>query len=143
MRIGRRGNAAIEFAIAGPLLLGMVTGIVDVGFGLYEAMQVQNAAEAGALYAARDGWDQEGIVAAVTGSTNTAGITATPAPTKFCGCPSASGVTSAGCSGTCAGGGAPGVYVQVNAALPHLQIVPYANFGVPATLTGQSMMRVQ
>lgn len=143
MRIGRRGNAAIEFAIAAPLLLGIVAGMVDVGFGLYEAMQVQNAAEAGALYAARYGWNQMGIVAAVTGSTNTTGITATPAPTQFCGCPSVNGVTPVGCAVTCAGGGAPGVYVQVSAALSHAQIVPYASFGVPATLTGQSLIRVQ
>ena len=41
-----RGTAAIEFAIATPVLLILITGLVDVGFGVYDAMQVQYAAEA-------------------------------------------------------------------------------------------------
>jgi len=143
MRKMRRGNAAVEFAVAAPLLLTMLAGVVDVGFGLFEAMQAQNAAETGALYASRHGWDQAGIIAAVTGATNVTGISATPAPTQFCGCASASGVTQAACTATCSGGGAPGLYVQVNATLAHQHIMPYASFGVPDTLSGKSLLRLQ
>ena len=139
----RRGNAAIEFALAAPLLLTMLAGVVDVGFGLFEAMQAQNAAEAGALYASRHGWDQAGIVVAVKGATNVTGISATPAPVQFCGCASAGGVTQAACTATCSGGAAPGLYVQVNATLAHQRIMPYASFGVPDILSGTSLLRLQ
>ena len=75
--------AAIEFALLSPLLVLLLIGLVEVGFASYEAMQAQNAAEAGALYAARHGWDSAGIQAAVVNATGSSDVTATPAPQSF------------------------------------------------------------
>jgi Flp pilus assembly pilin Flp len=64
-RCGVSGTAAIEFGLFAPLLLIMLVYAVELGSGVFEAMQVQNAAEAGALYAAKYGWNAAGISAAV------------------------------------------------------------------------------
>jgi len=139
----RKGTAAIEFALASPFFLALLIGLVDVGFGAYESMQVQNAAEAGALYAAKYGFSSAGISAAVANALGAgSGVSASPAPVEFCGCPSTSGVTSASCTSTCANGNSPGTYVQVDAALPYQAILSFPGLPIPATLTGQSVVRI-
>ena len=146
------GTAAIEFALFLPFLLLLLTGIVELGFSTYEAMQVNNAVEAGALYAAKNGWNSASIVSAtVAGAAippHLGPLTATPAPTQFCGCPTATGVTKAGaptagsCASlaTCSGGFTPGLYVQVNASLNHMVIFP-TTWGLPATFTATAVIR--
>ena len=92
------GTAAIEFGLFLPFLLLLLTGTVELGLSMYEAMQVSNAVEAGALYAAKNGFNATNIGSATTGASalpsqlNT--LSATPAPTQFCGCPSAAGSIS-------------------------------------------------
>ncbi len=95
-----------------PVFLVLIVGMVEVGFAAYQAMQAQDAAEAGALYAAKHGWDAAGISAAVVNATGASGMSAAPAPSQFCGCPTAAGVTAVACSATCTGGGSPGTYVR-------------------------------
>jgi Flp pilus assembly protein TadG len=139
MMRGRRGSAAIELAIVAPLLLTLLGGVLDVGFGLQEAMLAQNAAEAGALYAATHGWDSAGIQAAVVAAAPARGITATPPPSRFCGCANASGIAATACGTRCSGGVAAS-YVSVGASLTHWRIVPF-DF-MPDTLTGRSVVRL-
>lgn len=139
---GRKGTAAIEFALASPIFLALILGVVEIGFGAYQAMQTQDAAEAGALYAAEHGWNSAGISAAVVNATGASGMTASPAPSEFCGCPTATGVTVVACTATCTGGTAPGVYVQVNATLPHPTILPGLS-SLPSSFTFQSTVRIQ
>jgi Flp pilus assembly protein TadG len=138
-----RGTAAIEFAILSPILLALLLGVVDLGFGLYAAIQAQSAAEAGALYAAKHGWNSAGISAAVVGATGASGMAASPAPTLFCGCPSASGIATIVCTSTCTGGVQPGEYVQVNSSLARLSILSDPGLGLATTLTGESTIRIQ
>jgi len=147
---GRRsvsGTAAIEFALFTPLLLILITGTVELGFLMYEAMQVNNAVEAGALYAAAKGFNTASITSAVTNAsvlpTGLNTLTATPAPTQFCGCPTATGVTNLGslpCSATACSGSPAGTYVQVNASLTHTIIIP--NPWVPTTLNATAVIRI-
>ena len=91
---GIAGTAAIEFGLSIPLLVIIVMGVAELGFAMYGKMQVYNSVEAGALYAAKNGFDSAGITAAVVNATGTQGITATPAPVQFCGCPSATGIVA-------------------------------------------------
>jgi Flp pilus assembly protein TadG len=141
------GNAAIEFGLFIPVLLILLTGTVELGFLMYEAMQVNNAVEAGALYAAANGFNAASITSAVTNAsvlpTGLNALTATPAPTQFCGCPTAAGVTNLGnppCSATACSGSPAGTYVQVNASLTHTIIIP--NPWVPTTpLTATAVIR--
>ena len=128
-----------------PFLLILLTGTVELGFLMYEAMQVNNAVEAGALYAAANGFNAASITSAVTNAsvlpTGLNALTATPAPTQFCGCPSAAALELGGppCSATACSGSPAGTYVQVNASLTHTIIIP--NPWVPATLTATAVIR--
>jgi Flp pilus assembly protein TadG len=47
-RTDRRGTAAVEFALAATLLLFGLLNAVDFGYYMYQRMEVENAAEAGA-----------------------------------------------------------------------------------------------
>ena len=143
----RNGTAAIEFAVLAPLLLILLTGIVEIGMAVFQDMQVQEAAEAGALYAAKHGSSNlTAIALAVTNATSTSGITASPAPAVFCGCPTTSGITSQGsnCTTVCSDTKPPGTYVTVSATITRTELLtPYINLGLPATFTGSSVVRVQ
>jgi hypothetical protein len=137
----KKGTAAVELGVAIPFLLVLLVGTVEIGTAMYQAMQVYNAAESGMLYAAKHGWSSAGITAAVNASGPT-GTTASPAPTQFCGCPGGSGIAVISCSSTCTGGNSPGQYAQINAALAHETILPYLGLPLPATLTAQSLVRL-
>jgi len=155
-RLFRRGSdsgtAAIEFALFLPFLLLLLTGIVELGFSAYEAMQVNNAVDAGAIYAAANAANTFSATntanAAVAGAILPPGLntlTATPAPTQFCGCPSAAGsVSNLGappCSATACSGSTPaGTYVKVNASLNHMVIFP-TTWGLPTTFTATAVIR--
>jgi Flp pilus assembly protein TadG len=136
------GAVALEFGLAAPLLAILAVGIAEIGFAAYQAMQVQNAVEAGALYAAENGWNATSIASAVTGASSLAGISASPAPTEFCGCPSATGIASIACTSTCTSGNSPGQYVQVNATLTRRSLIPNSGLPLPATFTAQSVVRL-
>jgi Flp pilus assembly protein TadG len=147
------GTAAIEFALFLPFLLLLLSGVVELGFSAYEAMQVNNAVDAGAIYAAKNGWNSASIASAtVAGASLPSGLntlTATPAPTQFCGCPSASGSVSnlsaapPACATTfptaCSGSPA-GTYVKVNASLDHMVIFP-TTWGLPTAFTATAVIR--
>ena len=142
---GRRqkGAAAIEFALLLPLFLLLLAGLVEVGYSAYEAMLVDDSVEAGAMYAAKNGWSASGISAAVVNATGVSGITASPAPQLFCGCPASGGITTIVCTSTCAGGISPGQYVKINATMTHQTIVSYPGLGIPTALASQSIVRIQ
>jgi Flp pilus assembly protein TadG len=140
------GAAAIEFALVSPLLAIMLGGLVEIGMAAYQAMQVQSATEAGILYAAEHGASNiTAIGQAVVNATGTAGITASPIPLAFCGCPHAAGIVSqaSNCTTVCSDGTPPGHYVTVSAALAHQTIMSFLNLPLPATLTASSTVRIQ
>jgi len=118
----------------------LLIGTTELGIAMYQAMAVYNAVEAGTFYATKNGWDQAAITNAVTNSSALAGITATPAPTYFFGCPGPGGITQTTQGSICADGNAAGQYVQVNATLPHTTILANT-FGLPETFTATSVVR--
>jgi Flp pilus assembly protein TadG len=65
LRGDRRGAAAVEFAMITPFLLGLLVPMADIGAYVYNSMQLQLAAQAGAEYAARHDWDPNGILSAM------------------------------------------------------------------------------
>ena len=147
------GTAAIEFGFFLPFLLLLLMGTVELGLSMYEAMQVSNAVDAGALYAAKNGFNATNIGSATTGasvlSSQLNALSATPAPTQFCGCPSAAGSisnlgppNSGACSATACSGSPAGTYVQVNASLDHTAIFP-TSWGIPAAFTAQAVVRIK
>lgn len=135
----RAGSAAIEFGLAVPLLAILVTGVIEVGFTMYQAMQVTYAAEAGLFYATKNGWDQTGIQNAALSVTGLSGMSA--AASQFCGCPSASGITIAACSDSCGCGDQPSQYIKISVSLTRRSIIPNSGLPLPATISAQSILR--
>jgi Flp pilus assembly protein TadG len=138
----KKGTAAIEFGMVSVFLCFLFLGLIDFGMGYWEQMQVGNAARAGKEYATINGWNQSGIMTAVTSATGLRSITAAPSPTQSCGCPSVSvGITTATCGSSCAGGSTAGTYVTVNARASYSTIFTYPGIANPITLTASTTVR--
>ena len=142
LRDDRSGLAAIEFGLIAPFLVLLLVAAVDLGTGIYRAMQAQNAAEAGAIYASKYGVNITGITAAVANSTAGGGIVAAPAPSRFCGCPTAYGIIVMNCGAVCADGSAPGDYLRISAQITHSPLLALAGLGTPTSFTGQAVIRI-
>jgi Flp pilus assembly protein TadG len=136
------GMAAVEFALIGPILVLATICTVDLGMGIHRNMQVQNAAQTGAEYAATHGFDPSAI-AAVTAAAASSTIAASPAPARFCGCATSSGVVEAACGSTCAGGALVGTYVRVSAQSTYTPLLPYPMLQASYDLRAQATMRVE
>ena len=143
MRAAVEGMAAVEFALIAPTLVLFMLCTVDIGMGYYRQMQVQNAARAGAQYAIAHGFTAGAISSAVTSATSFSGISASPAPSQFCGCAASTGITTATCDATCAGGAPSATYVTVSAQGTYTTLLPYPLLPTSYALTGQSTVRLQ
>ena len=140
----RRGSAAVEFAIVGPVLLLMATGMYDYGTALWQKIQVENAARAGAAFVPTSGFDAGLVTRAVSGATGLVGITATPPPTQFCGCAQASvGIVAASCGSPCARGDVASNYVTVSASAIYRFTTPMPARAATVTLRSTAVARVQ
>lgn len=139
----KRGVAAIEFGLMIPLLSLMVVSVTDIGLAVYRKMQVENAAQAGAQYAIARGFDASGISSAVTSATNSTAITASPAPVKFCGCPTSTGISTVTCGTVCAGGAQAGSYATVSAQATYNTLINYQIVAATYSYNAQSTTRLQ
>lgn len=139
----REATVSIEFALLLPLLILLLLGLIDLGSIGYESMQVQTAAEAGAQYAVRYGWNVAAIANAVTGATNTDGVTATPAPNQFCACPTTGLLTPVACASVCPDGKPPSTYAAVSAQLQFTTVLSYPGLANPVTLSATARRRLQ
>jgi Flp pilus assembly protein TadG len=141
----RKGTSVVEFALAAPVLLGLLVPLIDLGIAYSQQLQVAQAAQAGAQYALFHPWNSNSVTAisnAVTSAGGPAGIAASPPPSQICGCATGSAVLSYSCNSTCPNGKAPGYYVIVNAQLPYTPPLPYSVLGNSVTLSAQSTVRI-
>ena len=148
----KRGTAAIEFGAVGGLLALTMLSVVDIGRLALCIMQTNYGVETGTLYAANNGFDVTAISQVVQSAAKSNGITATPSPYMFCGCPIDSGVqemsrttTASSCSSaTCTNAGgmtAQGAYVKVQAQSSFsalFNVMPY-----PRDITAAAVVRIQ
>jgi Flp pilus assembly protein TadG len=137
------GVAAIEFGIIVPILALMVVATVDIGAGFYFKMQVEDAAQAGAAWAMKNGFDASAISSAVTSAVSAPAISVSPAPVQFCGCASVSSISTVACGTTCSGGILAGTYTTVSAQMTYNTILPYGFFPSTYNLSSQSTVRLQ
>lgn len=70
LRHDRRATAAVEFALAATLLVVGVLNAVDFGYYMYQRMEVENAAEAGAQAAWKTCNDQSTMLPATENCSN-------------------------------------------------------------------------
>jgi Flp pilus assembly protein TadG len=163
--IGRSldGAAAVELAMALPVLVFLLAGMIDLGLMLAQQNAVGTAADAGAYYALVNAdaavpinsTYQGNIENAVTGSDSVTNgfwgaITASPAPSTFYACPLAGpppSLTNQGSSTTnCSSGFAPGLYVTVTAQSTYKWLFTRTFSWASATshtLTATSTVRIQ
>jgi Flp pilus assembly protein TadG len=140
------GSAALEFALATPLLVALLVPVADLGLAYSEQIRVQQAAQAGAQYAIFHPWSSTSATAisnAVLAASSLSTITASPAPSQTCGCPGSSAITTTSCGSICSDGQSAGYYVTVNAQAPYTSAMPYSVFGSSVTLTAQSTVRIR
>ena len=100
LRADQRGNFALEFCLALPILLLLMVGLVDLGrFGLQKSALLQGARE-GAQYAIVAPTDTANINTTAQNATGLTGVTAVTE--MYCECASAPGtkVSSCTCGGT-------------------------------------------
>jgi Flp pilus assembly protein TadG len=138
----------VEIALMFPIFLVMLVGAAEFGRLAYAAIEVANAARAGAAYGAQShitASNYTGMqLAATQDAPNITGITATA--TNFCACSSAPStpVSCATVLNSCSIAPMHSLeYVQVNTAA---SIGPLFNYpGIPHTftLTGHAILRVE
>jgi len=136
----RRGAAAVEFALVAPVLLLMLGGLVDGAQFIVQSMQVNAAAQAGADFALRNGWNAAGISGAVTGAAPIA-VVALPAPTEVQRCV-VNGVLAAPPGGACADGGPVGNFVVVGAQRQFTPLLPLPGLAQVKPINAQAMVRI-
>jgi Flp pilus assembly protein TadG len=142
----KSGASAVEFAMAAPILMGLLVPVADLGIAFAQRQQVQLAVQAGAQYASFHPWHQNSatdIANAVRAASPLSSISVTPAPYQVCGCPNGSAVTSMTCGATCANGQTAGYYVVVTAQAAYTPALPYSALPDGTTLTGQSTVRIR
>lgn len=123
VRDARRGNAAVEMAIAVPILMAMVLGAIDFGRVHLEAMVVKNASAIGSFYGAQSMQYATNSTAIQSAATGDAGGVDGFSVTSdiLCQCLDAngdynSGVTQVSCgTASCGTYGVPRVYVRTRA----------------------------
>ncbi len=146
------GSSLIEFSLILPLVLLMFIGVVNFGFAVAESMSVQDAARAGAEYGSLPGksTDLAGMQSAARNAA--AGVsTLDAAANNLYSCtPNSSPIQCSGsCPSSCASGGSPMIYVQVqtSATVPTVlgiaTIATYTGLPTSLTLQGFAALRVQ
>lgn len=140
------GSISIELAVTLSLITAMVIPIVDIGMGAYTQMQVQNAAQAGAEYAAVKGasnWNATNVATAVTSASSLNSISASPAPSESCACVTNGALTTVICGSTCGNSEPAGTFATVNAKATYSTLFKYPGIPNPMNLTATSTVRIQ
>jgi Flp pilus assembly protein TadG len=135
------GDALIELALSLTLLTTMIIGTAEGAFLAYSAIEVSNAAHAGAAYGSEDhatADDTTGMQTAATqDAPNVSGISATSS--RFCKC-------SNGAASMCSVNDCSGMriieYVQVNTTATVSPTIKLPGTPSTYTFTGQAIMRV-
>ena len=143
----RSGVAAVELAVAVPILIVCALCAGDLGRFALQRTWVSYAASAGAEYAVANGFDAGKITTAAEAAAPVGDISINPAPSEFYGCATATGVTAstqgATCSSSTSTGGVAGQYVSVTATMPFSAMFSAAGISYPSTLTSTAVVRIQ
>jgi Flp pilus assembly protein TadG len=143
-RSRQRGSAITELAVITPLLLIVAVGLTDLGRAASEAIDIENAAHAGASYAARsEGYaaDASGIrtaaLADLGDDLDTSHVTVESL--RYCECPAGGSID---CADTCAGV-APLMYVRVRVEKQFQTLLDYPGVPHSIDLDREAYLRVR
>lgn len=124
---GRRGIAAVEFALVAPLLLLLFGGIAELGLTVWARSTLTDAVSQGAYYAFLTGPSVQtsAITTLVQNASGLSGISAgATTPATYCASGSPATLTAATSSGTCSDGTTPGTYTTITATYSMTPILP-------------------
>jgi Flp pilus assembly protein TadG len=131
----------VEFALAAPLLLLLLAGVLDYSLALRTAIAVSDAARAGAHYGSlnqANAGDTAGIQTAARNAVpNLTGMTVTTART--CKCANGSAVS---CTGSC-GGGAISVFTEVTTQTTASNAFSYPGLSFSGAISAKAVMRAR
>lgn len=134
-----RGTAAIEFALALPMLIGLLMGLGDYATLISRTLQVESAAHRGAAYALHHGWD-EAAIRAVT-ARDLATLEKGRASVELrSGC--LLGDASIRAASQCANGAEPGRYVAITVTALSTPILLRSAGWMPDHVTGEALVRI-
>jgi|SRR5580692_8913482 len=155
--VGRRGTAAVEFALVLPFLLAVVGGLVDFGFVFFDQCKLAAAVTAGSQYAFSQGQINQTAQAAdvqskVQNALALAGATVPlpSPPTLYCvtrntaSIPPTTSFTSQTITAgqTCASGNLPGTYMTITATFIYTPIMPFYSHVASTTLQETAYVRL-
>jgi Flp pilus assembly protein TadG len=139
-----KGQAMIEFALLLPVLLVLLLGIIEFGRAAYYAIEVADAARAGAQYGSQslaDAANPGNITAAAQNNAQDMGGALTVnAPQTACVCP---GGGVAGSREAALAGCYPLVYLTVTTTYNFTPLFNYPGLPTTYNLTGSSTLPVQ
>jgi Flp pilus assembly protein TadG len=145
VRCNEAGSSLVELALMFPIFLILLVGSAEFGRLAYDAIEVANAARAGAAYGAQSNItasDTAGIAQAATqDAPNVTGVVVTSS--HSCVCSTGATLVCTNALANCASPARIIEYVQVNTTAT---VGPLFNYpGIPHTfaLTGQAILRVE
>ena len=149
----RRGMSAVEFGLAAPVFLAMLTPVIDLGLAFSQQIRINQAVEAGAQYASSNPYAGTSWTSAISSAiTNATTLSVSPSVgSETCGCPNAAStqiVTGSygsppTCTGSCPDNSKPGYYVTLSASLTYNSVMPYSILGSSTVLSSRADVRVQ
>ena len=137
----KRGLAAVEFAFVLPILALVLAGLIDFSRLASQRMQIRSAAQAGADYSLRYGWDEAAVRQSITAATKLS-VSADPAPRLIRVCLSGAEIVETATE-TCPSGAKPGSYVIASARTSFKALMPWPGIIVPDVIQGSAFARVQ
>jgi Flp pilus assembly protein TadG len=144
-RLSERGIAVTEMALLVPLLLLLAIGVAEFGRVFYTAITLSHAARAGVQYGAQNNaksGDFSGMVKAAQDEAKDLGLGVISASgERFCRCPDGTVVNCL--TGTCAGIGAPEIYVRVTTQTTFTTLASYPGVPSSVALTRVAVLRAQ
>ena len=124
----RRGNAAIEFALAFRVVLLLFCGLADFGLALWDKSMLANAVAQGGYFAVISGTtgSATAIQTLVQTSSKLSGVSATVSSPSSCYCITGTplALAAATCRSTCADTTTAGYFVTISATYTYTSIVP-------------------
>ena len=149
----RRGMSAVEFGLAAPVFLAMLTPVIDLGLAFSQQIRVNQAVESGAQYASSNPYAGSTWSSAVSNAiTNATTLSVSPSVgSETCGCPNSTSTaiqtgygSPPSCTpNSCPDGSNPGYYVTLSASLTYTSVMPYSILGSSTTLSSQAVVRVE
>lgn len=144
--VGRRGVAALEFALSAPLLLVMLAAIADLGLAMRSKMLLASGVANAAHYAVlTQGAATSATLQAIVQDASTLGSVSTTVSAASCFCPSGSPVTllTATCGNTCSNGATAGTYQTITATYAYVPLMPGYNFIANTALSETATVQVK